>query len=209
MLNMRKACMWSEQAIEARRFFSTPELEHIKQEIDLKIAHCFASGEGYNTTSIAFSVFACALLLVYSFEDECWILATIEIPPGGPQNANRKRGRRRNGYERVIDEAFADWAGALVAVVYNTGLWFCREIAVFAAEDRSAPRPCTVLRYANALARGRPSQSCEDLVQLSRIRSKAKLTFVGPLWTLEALATAGAGALWDPSLFGAPAEQVS
>lgn len=209
--------MWSEQAIEARRVFSRPELEEIKAEIDLKIGDILASDEGYVATRIAFVKLGCGFLLVYSDEEECWILAKIEIPPGGPLNPGRKRARRRNGYERVIDVALADWIGTVFAFVYNMGERVCREIAVFASDDKGrriwnpvgAGLVATVTRYA---CRGRidtSSKSCEDVVQLNRIQCSTTLRFVGPLWSLDVQGPGGLGGLWDPAWFGAPPEQVS
>ena len=225
MPDMRKGCRWSEGALAARSLFTTPEVTELTRAIKTKIGDFFRYGEGYHTTTIPFTRFACDFVLTYSFEEEIWIFDIVYIPPAGPQGPGpNKRGRRRNGYERVIAALFddfrqfgEDWVGAAAALLYSIGpriAAFCADVRVrqgFVGELKFFVT-ATHERFAPAAhicvpAAGRSSNAGGQVVQLVQKPLGTLLTFLGQMWAWERpLRRLKNEDLWDIAWFGAPPE---
>ncbi|MBY0564000.1 MAG: hypothetical protein K2P58_07415 [Hyphomonadaceae bacterium] len=223
MTTMRQWCRWSTRALDARPIFTGLEIKAINREAKRKIKDFFAVGEGYHTSSIPFVLFACGFILIYAFEEECWILDIVSMPPDGPYDPNRKRRRRQKGYERVIEaifeglrQALGDGVGAAGALLYNTARTIGPRIAVFWrnidgrqgwADDME--RPALTDSEPMPSRSGHASGVYVQVVQLVRARVSTSLTFLGSIWVLQPEHCARGDKQWDISLFGPLPEQVS
>lgn len=226
MPDIRKECRWSEGALAARPLFTTPEVTEITRTIKAKIRDFFRYGEGYHTTTIPFTRFACGFVLIYSFEEEIWIFDVVEIPPTGPKGPGpHKRGRRRGGYERVITAILDDlrpllddWWGAAAVLLYNTARLLGPRIAAFCTDIRTRKDPVGDLKsiftamferfalaaHSTGQIAARSSHAREEVVQLVRtpVIGLLRITWLMSAWE-RPLRRPRNEDLWDIAWFGA------
>lgn len=94
---------WGVSALAVEDHFATKEVKHINKECE-RVTRVYSGGEGYQASKIPLPLFEYGFVLIYSYEEELWVLELESLPDFDSPDCRRRPPRARRCARPRADE---------------------------------------------------------------------------------------------------------